>query len=253
MAQTQTVSANSTANSASTELEISTEVEILLGELVEEVEKREVQQRLVRSFCSMARANLSSIRRVGIFFYSSRPLQFNSHQMCLPLTKILCLKTVAPFFMSNNAENMRVWMKVRGMPGQKQQISFRSLDYIFTNYSKQHTLILGGVDVFKTYDFDLARFTKDQLDMFARKECCFYIWEGCLIRTTPAQLRFAKFFVESGMCTFVLNHYETFKRARREHLRQKKLRDQSHTGAKRKRTALIKHSFKGMAYVQTKQ
>lgn len=231
------------------------EVELLLHELVAEVEKEvDKRQCLLHRFYRLVQANLKSVRRVGCFFFSSRPLHFKTYDMCLPLNKVLCLRSVAPFFIKNNSKNMRDWMRVRGLPGQKQLISFRLLDYIFTNYSKQHTLILNGQNVFSTYDHSLATYTKEQMDMFSRRECCFYIWEGCLIRTTPAQLRFAKFFVESGMCAYVQENYRTFQAARREHLRQKKLRDQSaHTGAKRKRTPLIRQSFKGMAYVQTKQ
>lgn len=127
------------------------------------------------------------------------------------------LKTLLPFFLKDEYRNLKLMIKLRGkkISGRRSKKknstqskpSLRSLDWLFTNYSKDHLILINNVNVCDMYTKMLAKYSKKLFDMFRRHKAILlllpYQENIPYIITNVSQLNFFKWYIEMEIYVFV--------------------------------------------------
>tara|TARA_B100001093_G_scaffold378570_1_gene363875 strand:- start:1328 stop:2035 length:708 start_codon:yes stop_codon:yes gene_type:complete len=127
------------------------------------------------------------------------------------------LKTILPFFLKDGYRNLKLMIELRGkkVSGRRSKKknttqskpSLRSLDWLFTNYSKDHLILINNVNVCDMYTKMLAKYSKKLFDMFRRNKAILlrlsYQENNAYIITNVAQLNFFKWYIEMEIFIFV--------------------------------------------------
>lgn len=98
---------------------------------------------------------------------------------------------------------------------QKSSISLRLLDWLCTNYSKKHTIIIqnemGNCNIYLSYKTQLKAFSKKQFDPFCRRYRINFTvtdenGEEVSIESTLGQLNFFKWAISNNIIDYAQNH-----------------------------------------------
>lgn len=125
--------------------------------------------------------------------------------------------------------------KIIDIMNKKSIISRRLLDWFVTNYSKKNKIFIDNdIDIYQDYKLKLKSFGKKSFDPFCREtKVNFFYNENDLnqyIETSPGQLCFFKWCLESKILDYVEQHSEEIKNDMKESLERK-----SCTSVKKKR------------------
>lgn len=149
-----------------------------------------------------------------------------------PAGRDLLLGLLARFF----AEGSR-WEEMLEVTASKNPpISLRSLDWLVTNYSKKHSIVLGGtppVSMHRAYKNQLRAFSKKSFDPFCRRDRIeFSPAPGTVppVRTTLGQLNFFRWAIGLGVLDFARQHASEIERDMATNVTGKRRRGQEGEG-----------------------
>ena len=143
--------------------------------------------------------------------------------------EVLLLKSLIIFY--RDSKNLEILL--RFLKGTQRRLSLRLLDWLVTNYSKNHAVIIqdksenmSNVEfMYLAYKNHLKSYSKKIFDAFARRQRIFYTFDHHVYKirnsemngyyerqdgfvTTIAQLNAFRFFISSGVVDYAIQHLE---------------------------------------------
>ena len=141
----------------------------------------------------------------------------------------LLLKSLISFYRdSNNLNILLLFLK-----GKQRRLSLRLLDWLVTNYSKNHPVVINDTTtnlsniefMYLSYKNHLKSYSKKFFDAFTRRQRIFYTFDHHVYKlrasemnsyynrtdgfvTTIAQLNAFRFFICSGVVDYAIKHVE---------------------------------------------
>ena len=141
----------------------------------------------------------------------------------------LLLKSLIVFY--RDKKNMDILLCF--LKGKQRRLSLRLLDWLVTNYSKNHAVIINDTTtnvsnvefMYLAYKNHLKSYSKKFFDAFARRQRIFYTFDHHVYKirtaemnsyynrtdgfvTTIAQLNAFRFFISSGVVDYAIKHLE---------------------------------------------
>ena len=140
----------------------------------------------------------------------------------------LLLKSLILFY--NDRNNLEILLKF--LKSKQRRLSLRLLDWLVTNYSKKHGVVITDQStenniefMYLAYKNHLKSYSKKFFDAFARRERIFYTFHHQVHKiktdeissyydrdngfvTTIAQLNAFRFFISSGVIDYAIKHLE---------------------------------------------
>ena len=141
----------------------------------------------------------------------------------------LLLKSLITFY--RHKQNLEILL--RFLKGKQRRLSLRLLDWLVTNYSKHHAVVImdkssneSNVEfMYLAYKNHLKSYSKKFFDAFARRQRIFYTFDHTVYKirnnelnsyyersdgfvTTIAQLNAFRFFISCGVVDYAIRHLE---------------------------------------------